>query len=218
MVENMMFFMLLGVIPFILVAGTSFAKISVVLTIVKNAFGSGGIPPVSVLTSISVIMTFFIMAPVVQEMVENIKESTLLQSSDLKNIQDNKNSIETDIVKATAVYNIASPPLKTFLKSNTPKAELEYYGKLAHVSKDGYDNIRILLMAFASSQLVSALLTGILVLIPFILVDLITGVTLTAMGLTGISVMTISLPLKLLVFIAADGWHLLINALITSYS
>jgi flagellar biosynthesis protein FliP len=118
---------------------------------------------------------------------------------------------------AITIYNAVSPPLIQFLRQNTPEEELQFFRNLDRGKNADASSVRVLTMAFASSELLEALALGVLVLIPFLVLDLIVANTLSALGLVNFSPVAIALPLKLLLFIAADGWHLLVNALIISY-
>ncbi|MBN2340768.1 MAG: EscR/YscR/HrcR family type III secretion system export apparatus protein [Deltaproteobacteria bacterium] len=198
---------LMAVVPFIVVVGTSFAKVAVVLGITRNAIGGQSVIPVSVLTALSMVITIFIMGPVVDEMVQTRIPDTSPDDSEK----------ESTFARAAAVYQAISPPLIRFLQKNTPREELDFFTALDSNKPDTDPSVRVLLLAFASNELVEAFALGFLVLVPFLLVDLLTANTLSALGMTNISVITVALPLKLLLFIAADGWHLLINALIVSY-
>lgn len=206
--ENIAVFALLAVVPFVVVVSTSFAKIAVVLGIVRSALGAPGVPPVSVLTGIAVVATFFIMAPVGEQMVQEITLAEMAPASQAPSSR---------FARAIALYETASPPLLTFLKENTPDSETDYFRKLAGQEDGAETEVRVLLLAFASAELIEAFLIGFMLFLPFLLVDLISAHTLGALGMTNIPATSVALPLKLLLFIAADGWHLLINALVVSY-
>ncbi|MBN2803893.1 MAG: EscR/YscR/HrcR family type III secretion system export apparatus protein, partial [Deltaproteobacteria bacterium] len=189
LLNTLLFFAVTAIIPFILVAGTSFAKVSIVLAIIKNAFGSSGIPPLSVLTALAIIISFFIMAPVAEEIADNVKESadlSRISSKDSKYSPSEDN--EKNISRLKLLYDAAYPPIHSFLKANTPKDEIDFYSGLTKKSNNKKIEARVLFMAFASSQFLTAIMTGILILLPFLMIDLIVGTTLTALGLTNIPV------------------------------
>lgn len=212
-------FAMMAVVPFLVVVCTSFAKVSVVLSITKNAIGGQGVIPLSVVTALSFVVTIFIMGPVVDRMMD----AQLPVRTAVKKVGNQSRSVTnspTDskiFSDAAAVYTAVSPPLIEFLRENTPEDEIQFFSKLDKSGAKKSNSIRILLVAFASNELIEAFVLGFLVLIPFLLVDLIAANTLGALGLANISVITVSLPLKLLLFITADGWHLVVNALIMSY-
>ena len=205
----------LAVVPFLVVACTSFAKVAVVLGITRNALGGQGVIPVTVITAISAVITLFIMGPVVDDMLDaSLPETAPAAETDTESASSGNSRI---FENAMAIYHAVSPPLIQFLKQNTPEAELQFFSKLDRGKNADASSVRVLTVAFASSELMEALALGVLILIPFLVLDLIVANTLTALGIVSMSPMVIALPLKLLLFIAADGWHLLINALIISY-
>lgn len=214
-------FIFVALIPLLVVACTSFAKVTVVLTITKNAFGSQGIVPLSVITALSLVITIFIMGPVIDEMMKvDIPTRSNSTSIPGNSVDDQRSTAQSDggvFKRAIEMAKVFSPPIVDFLKNNTPEDEINFFTKLDKSSNAKVDSIRVLLVAFASNELIEAFVLGFLVLIPFLVIDLIVANTLGALGLVNISVLAISLPLKLLLFIAADGWHLLINALVVSY-
>jgi len=196
---------LMAIVPMVLIIGTSFAKIYVVLAIVRNALGADGIPPAPVVTGLAAVLSIFIMAPVASDM--NRAAQTLPQADD--------KTLTVERLQMT--YDVMSPPLTDFLRRNTPKDEIRFFTGLAREKSDTPAGLRILLPAFASAELVEALLMGVLILIPFVLVDLIVATVLGAMGLSNLPPAGVAIPLKLLLFLTADGWHTLVSALVTSY-
>jgi len=196
---------LFAVVPMLLIVGTSFAKTYVVLAIVRNALGAEGIPPAPVVTGLAAVLSIFIMAPVASDMSEAAKKLPPTPKSDIT---------LADLGRTAAVV---SPPLVDFLKRNTPDSEIAFFSEMARESRTASPGLRILLPAFASAELVEALLMGVLIFVPFLLVDLLVATVLNAMGLANLSTATVAVPMKILLFLAADGWHLLVSALITSY-
>ncbi|MBN2714232.1 MAG: EscR/YscR/HrcR family type III secretion system export apparatus protein [Deltaproteobacteria bacterium] len=215
--------MLLAVIPFAVIACTSFAKVAVVLGIAKNAIGGQGIIPVGVVTALAMVVTLFIMGPVIDEMLDTPLPA-FTSHARAKGSADAEAETEHEQLfdRARAVYSAMSPPLIKFLRKNTPEDELTFFGNLdkskSATATDTSVSVRVLLVAYASNELVEAFVLGVMILIPFLVVDFIVANTLTALGLSTMPAMTVALPMKLLLFIAADGWHLLINALILSYN
>lgn len=195
--------------PFVIITATSFAKTTVVLGIVRSALGAQGVPPNSVLMALAVVMSIFIMAPVASDIADSVEASATLstkQSDDALGIK-----------RARALYNAASPPLLDFLKLNTPRKEVDFFEQLAGEPHSEKHSLRIMLPAFASSELVEALLMGFLIFLPFWVIDLLVGNVLLALGMHMMSPSAVSLPLKLFLFVAADGWHLIVNGLAISY-
>ncbi|MBN2526941.1 MAG: EscR/YscR/HrcR family type III secretion system export apparatus protein [Deltaproteobacteria bacterium] len=201
---------LLAVVPFVVVVCTSFAKVVIVLGIVKNALGAQTVIPGTVITALAMVVTLFIMGPVLDEMMD----VPMPQAASTGDASEGNRALFEDAQK---FYAALSPPLIHFLKQNTPKKELDFYSGLDNSADKNASTVRVLLLAFASAELIEAFMLGILVLVPFLVVDLIVANTLAALGFVSIPAMALALPFKLLLFVAADGWHLLVNALIISY-
>ena len=197
------------VLPFIVIIGTSFAKIAVVLGITRSALGAPGVPPASVITGLAVVMSIFIMAPVATDIADSMEEYAR-----------NSTPVEADrwgMNEARSLADAAAPPLIDFLEMNTPAGEVDFFSDMAGVTPGTEPTLRILLPAFATSEIVEAFLIGFLVFIPFLVIDLIVANVLLSMGMHMTSPMAVSLPLKLLLFVVADGWHIIINGLVVSY-
>jgi flagellar biosynthesis protein FliP len=193
----------LGIIPFLIISGTSFAKIAIVLSITKNALGAPGIPPASVITALAVVMTIFIMTPVINEIITLLSSITMPEKLNFNEIK--------------IIYDTISDPIIDFLTRNTPGKEIDFFRQLAGQTSADQNSLRILLPAFASAELIEAFLMGVLIYVPFLTVDLIVANTLAAMGLQSMSPLTIAFPLKVLLFLSVDGWHLIVTALMISY-
>lgn len=205
--SNVAVYAVLGVLPILVIAATSFLKISVVLAILRSALGAPGVPPTIVLTALSAVLTLFIMAPVGSDMASAVASLELPSQSE---------SSPLGFADAKAIYAAASPPLIDFLSANTPSDEASFFADLAGVPTDEA-GFRILLPAFATNELVEAFHMGFLVFIPFLVVDLIVSIVLLALGMHMLSPTAVSLPLKLLLFVAVDGWHILVDGLVMHY-
>ncbi|MEM3609620.1 MAG: flagellar type III secretion system pore protein FliP [Candidatus Anstonellales archaeon] len=194
----------LAFIPFIVMMLTSFVKFSVVLTILKNAIGLQQIPPTSVITGLSIVLTIFTMQPVATEMYDNAKREFERENLQLK--IDNV----LDVMKA---FEAAKPPLVNYLKSHIGEKEHRLFIDAAKGNLNE-DSIFLLAPAFVITQLKEGFILGFRLFIPFLMVDLIVANLLVALGLTMLTPLTISLPLKLLIFILSDGWYLITKNLI----
>lgn len=195
---------LIGIVPFIGIVCTSFAKVAIVLGITRNALGVPGTPSPAIITGLAVVMSIFIMSPVAMDIADSVQLTNSGKSS-------------LGIEEARSIYRSASPPLMDFLKRNTPPSEVAYFTDLAGLPSNGDPEFRVLMMAFVSNELVEAFLIGFLIFLPFVVIDLITANTLAALGLQTMPPAAVSVPLKLLLFVVADGWHLLATGLIASY-
>ena len=199
---------LMALIPFMAVMGTSFLKLVVVFSILRNATGLQQIPPNIAMNALAIILTLYIMAPVGFEMYERIQPEQL-------NYED-LSWIET--VKDGAT------PYREFLKANTSAEERNFFLKTARLlwpskyqRELSGDDFMILLPSFCISELTKAFQIGFLLYLPFIIIDLIVSNILLAMGMMMVSPMTISLPFKLLLFVLLEGWTRLVHALVLSY-
>lgn len=201
----------LGLAPFFLMMVTSYVKIIVVTSLVRNALGVQQIPPTMVMNGLAMILTLFIMAPMCM---------------DMKDILDKKQvSAEPGVTELVDLAQDLSVPLKNFLASHTEpgivKAFVQTAKKLWPQDKQEFiseNNFLILIPAFTISELTKAFQVGFLLYLPFIVIDLIISNILLAMGMMMVSPMTISLPFKLLLFVTLDGWLKISQGLLLSYS
>ena len=195
-------------LPVLLVAGTSFIKIAVVLGLLRSAVGAQDVPPTTVITVLSAVLTLFVMAPVGEEMLRAVDTMPAV-------VPDSADRIGAD--EARALYGAASPPLLAFLDANTSDTEKAFYAELAG-NPDETDGLRVLLPAFATEEVVEAFWMGVLIFLPFLVLDLIVSTTLAALGFSSLNPTAISLPLKLLLLVAVDGWHIIISGMIAQYA
>ena len=199
----------LSLLPFLVIIGTSFVKISIVFSLIRNALGIQQIPPNMALHALALIMTMYIMAPVGLRSYDNIISEPL----ELSNIQ----SIEQAFTRGLNPY-------KEFLQKHTSDKELDFFISTAkslwatefHIDIHK-DNMIILLPSFIVGELTVAFEIGFLVYLPFIVIDLVVSNILMAMGMMMMSPTTISLPFKLLLFVFLDGWTRLVHGLVLSY-
>ena len=199
----------LSLIPLLLVVCTAFLKICIVLMITRNAIGVQQVPPSIALYGIALAATLFVMAPVAYETARILQHSPL----DLGSVQALQDS------GAQAVK-----PLQAFMSRNTdPDVLTHLLGNTARMwpqemaQQVKRDDLILLVPAFVLSQLQAGFEIGFLIYIPFIVVDLIVSNLLLALGMQMVSPMTISLPLKLLLFVLASGWTRLLDSLFLSY-
>lgn len=200
----------LSLAPFFAVMMTSYVKLVVVLSLVRNALGVQQIPPNLVINGLAIILSVYIMAPVASLTFDR------LQQEDFSKL---------DAPTITRVLATAKEPIKEFLQKHTNEREIRFFmdttRKLwskeaaALVTKDSF---LILVPAFTVSELTSAFQIGFLLYLPFIAVDLIVSNILLAMGMMMVSPMTISLPFKLLLFVLVDGWARLIHGIVLTYA
>ena len=207
----------LALAPFALIMLTSFVKISVVLSILRNALGAQQVPPNQVITGISLILTVFIMAPVVEKMYAEAGQ-----------IGDSEAIFSEVSVKT--IFEGAKrgrEPLRVFLERHAAERDRKMFYDLARrmAVKNGNDpaeilvtDFRIVVPAFVTSQLTEAFKIGFLLFIPFLIIDMVVSNILQAMGMFMLSPTMISLPFKLLLFVLVDGWVILIRNLVLAYT
>jgi len=199
----------IGLLPFFVVTMTAFLKISVVMFIIRNALGLQQTPPTLVLYSIALILTVFVSLPLIED-VSNRLSARPLDFSSLDKLQASANVVK-DPVKAYLI-RFAKPGERQFFLSSTARIWPE--SARANVKDDDFI---ILLPAFVSSELTRAFEIGFLLFLPFLIIDIIVSNILMAMGMMMVSPTLISLPLKLFLFVAVDGWSRLMHGLILSY-
>lgn len=208
---------ILALAPFALIMLTSFVKISVVLSILRNALGTQQVPPNQVITGLSLILTIFIMTPVAEKMYEragNIGNSDAIFS-------------EMSVREIFEASKRGREPLRDFLLRHAHKEDMglffDWARLIAQRNGNNPDEIqpnefRIVIPAFVTSQLADAFIIGFLLFIPFLVIDLVVANILQAMGMFMLSPTIISLPFKLLLFVLVNGWVLLVKALVLGYT
>ncbi len=194
---------ILSVAPSIIIMFTSFTKIAVVFSILRNGLGLQQTPPNSVLTSLALFLTFFIMERPLKVMYDDAIEPL----------------IEERITNEMAWDNIQKP-VKGFMLENVADKELSLFRGMAKiddkVSKDETP-IHVLTPAFLISELRKAFEIGFLIFLPFLVIDLVVSSVLMAMGMMMLPPVVISLPFKLIFFVLVDGWYMLCGSLVKSY-
>ena len=200
---------LLGLLPFLMVTMTAFLKISVVMFIIRNALGLQQTPPTMVLYSIALILTVFVSVPLIED-VSNKVAANPLDTSSLEKLQASANVVKEPVKAHLMRY--AKPAERQFFLSSTARIWPE--SVRANVKDDDFI---ILLPSFVSSELTRAFEIGFLLFLPFLVIDIIVSNILMAMGMMMVSPTLISLPLKLFLFVAVDGWSRLMHGLILSY-
>lgn len=199
---------LLSLLPALVVAMTSFLKISVVIMLVRNALGVQQIPPNIAIYALSLMLTAYIMAPVGLRMYENISQTPTMPG----------------INHVVTTLQSGAEPLRGFLAKQSNPAQLDFFVDTAHRMwpKELSSTLKptdfiVLIPAFLVSELTAAFEIGFLLYLPFIIIDMVVSNVLLAMGMMMVSPMTISLPLKLFLFVMVNGWTKMIHGLVISY-
>lgn len=204
-IKLLIFFTILSLLPAIIIMVTSFTRIVVVFSFLKNALGAAQSIPSQVLTGLAIFLTIFIMQPVYSQMNEEAIKPYL----------------ENTITQEEAIER-GGKPLREFLLSQTRKKDLELFVDMSGVDTEEMteENVPfyIVIPAFAISELKTAFAIGFLLYLPFILIDIVVGSVLMSMGMMMLPPAMVSLPFKLLLFVMVDGWHLLVKSLVMSFS
>lgn len=200
----------LSLLPLLVIIGTSFLKISVVFSMLRNALGIQQVPPNMAIYGLSLILTCFIMAPIMMDVTEVIQKN---QQGDTR----------IDIFTPEVAEQIIAP-YRNFVKKHAHPKDVLYFTNVSkRIWPEKYqkdisdDSLFVLMPSFAISQLSEAFKIGLLLYLPFVAIDLIVSNILLAMGMMMVSPMTISLPFKILIFILVGGWQKLISQLLISY-
>ena len=203
----------MSLLPFLAMVATSYLKIVVVISLVRNALGVQSIPPNMVVNALALILSFYVMAPVVEKGWDIFKEESA------------KNK-EAKVVYETEIAMKAVEPVREWLVRQTDEKARAFFVSTAEQlwAKDGEEkadvdpeSFFILIPSFCVSELTKAFQIGFLVYLPFIAIDIIISNILLAMGMMMVSPVTISLPFKLLLFVMVNGWTLLIQGLVRGY-
>lgn len=193
----------LTVLPALLITMSAFTRIIIVLAIVRQAIGVSNVPSNQIIIGLSLIMTLFVMMPVLEK-VNDIGIQPYLDGK----------------VTEQQAFQTASDALKTFMLKQTRKKDLKVFVGLSKSSKAVDNNnysMLVLMPAFITSELKTAFEIGFLILLPFLIIDIVIASVLMSMGMMMLSPMVISLPFKILFFVLVDGWSLVITSLITSF-
>lgn len=200
----------LSLLPLIAILGSSFLKISIVLSMLRNALGIQQIPPNIAIYGLSLILTAFIMAPIGMAISDNLKQAQI--SADAPDFYQ---QVDQNVLK----------PYRGFLARHAKPEQVKFFSDIGkkmwpeeYRSRIPDDSLVVLMPAFAVGQLIESFKIGLLLYLPFIAIDLIVSNVLLAMGMMMMSPMTIALPLKLLVFVLVGGWERLLAQLLASYS
>jgi len=193
----------ISLLPSLLLMMTSFVRIIIVMSILRQALGTGQTPPNNVLVGISLFLTLFIMSPVLTDVYTNAVVPYM------------ENGMKFD--KALAA---AEAPLRSFMLKQTREDDIGLFMQMARKA-DVADATQVpfttLVPAFITSELKSAFTIGFLIYIPFVVIDLIVASVLMSMGMAMLSPMMISMPFKLMLFVLVDGWSLIMGSLAASF-
>jgi flagellar biosynthetic protein FliP len=190
-------------LPSIVLMMTSFTRIVIVLAILRQALGAGQAPPNQVIVGLALFLTLFVMGPVIDKINTNAVQPYMAGTLD-----------------ATAAMEQGAAPLKQFMLDQTRESDIATFVRIS--GGKGFDKpedvpLRILVPAFATSELKSAFQIGFLIFIPFVIIDLVVASVLMSMGMMMLSPVLISHPFKLMLFVLVDGWSLVMGTLAGSF-
>jgi len=213
---------LLAIVPLIVLMLTCFVKVSVVLSLLRNAIGATDAPSGLVVMGVSIVLTLFVMAPVAVQMVTAAGTAPAATAPAMPVTAFD--AALRQLVPASqhddlAAFERALVPLRGFLAKHAGALDRETFVELSE--RMGHpatgDELSVLAPAFLTTELKEAFAIAVLIFIPFLVLDLIVGLALSALGLSTTNPQIVALPLKLLLFVSVDGWRLLIDALLRGY-
>ena len=193
----------LSLLPAILVMFTSFTRIVVVLSFLRQAIGAQQIPPNPVVIGLALFLTFFVMSPTID----------LISKNAISPYLDKKISLKEAI-------GTAEPPLKDFMLRQTRQKDIALFLGIAKTPAPATPAelpMRIVVPAFAISELKTAFEIGFLIYLPFLIIDMVVASVLLSMGMMMLPPVLVSLPFKLLLFVLIDGWNLVVGSIVRSF-
>lgn len=202
-IQTLLFLTALSFLPAVLLMMTSFTRIIIVLSLLRQALGTQGAPPNQVLVGLSLFLTLFVMGPSFDKIYQDAYVP----------FTDNKITMQKAMEKG-------AEPLKQFMLKQTRETDIALYVKLSDTPQlQGPEDIplRVLIPAFITSELKTAFQISFAIFIPFLIIDMVVASVLMAMGMMMVSPSIVSLPFKLMLFVLVDGWQLLIGSLAKSF-
>ncbi|MGD8109493.1 flagellar type III secretion system pore protein FliP [Vibrio sp. TRT 17S01] len=194
---------MLGFLPAMVILMTSFTRIVVVMSILRQAMGLQQTPSNQVIIGIAIFLTFFIMSPVLGKINDNAIQPYLNEQ-----------------ITARAAFDAAQGPMKDFMLKQTRVKDLETFVNISGSNATAPEDVSmaVLIPAFITSELKTAFQIGFMLFLPFLIIDLVVASVLMAMGMMMLSPMIVSLPFKLMLFVLVDGWNLILSTLAGSFA
>ena len=193
----------LAIAPSVLLMMTAFPRVFIVLSLTRNALGTQTVPPNQVLAGLALILSLFIMAPVI---------STIYSVA--------VRPYEHGTLTATQAIDAGEVPLKKWMLEQTKDQELNLFASFSHESAKHPQTLPLttVIPAFVLSEIETAFLIGFMIFIPFMIIDLVVSAIMMSMGMYMLPPTLISLPFKILLFVLVDGWTLVVHSLMTSFN
>ncbi len=202
-IQTLIFFTALSFLPAVLLLMTGFTRIVIVLSLLRQALGTQAAPPNQVIVGLSLFLTFFVMAPTFDRIYEQAYAP-----------------YAAGTMPADEAMSKGVVPLREFMLKQTRQSDVQLFARLAKLPADvkGEDvPLRVLVPAFVTSELKSAFQIGFMIFIPFLIIDMIVASVLMSLGMMMLSPVLVALPFKLMLFVLADGWNLLLGSLAASF-
>ena len=202
-IQTLLFFTALSFLPAVLLLMTAFTRIVIVLSLLRQALGTQAAPPNQVIVGLSLFLTFFVMAPTFDTIYDKAYAPYAAGQ-----------------MAADAAFKEGVAPLRTFMLKQTRQSDVQLFAKLARLPADVKGEevpLSVLVPAFVTSELKSAFQIGFMIFIPFLVIDMIVASVLMSLGMMMLSPVLVALPFKLMLFVLADGWNLLLGSLAASF-
>ncbi len=203
-IQTLLFFTALSFLPAVVLMMTGFTRIVIVLSLLRQALGTQAAPPNQVIIGLSLFLTFFVMSPT----LDRVYNDAWLPYSAQK-------------IELPEAIDRAGAPMRAFMLKQTRHSDMALFAKLAKVPSETKPEampFMVIVPAFVASELKSAFQIGFMIFIPFLIIDMIVASVLMSLGMMMLSPVLVSLPFKLMLFVLADGWNLLLGSLAASFA
>ena len=202
-IQTLLFFTALSFLPAMLLMMTGFTRIVIVLSLMRQAIGAQAAPPNQVIVGLSLFLTLFVMGPTLDKVYKQAYEP-----------------FANNQINFTEALERGQVPMRQFMLKQTRQSDLGLFSRLAKLEgevKPETVPFRVLVPAFVTSELKSAFQIGFLIFIPFLVIDMIVASVLMSLGMLMLSPVMVALPFKLMLFVLADGWNMLLGSLAASF-
>ena len=202
-IQTLLFFTALSFLPAVLLLMTAFTRIVIVLSLLRQAMGTQAAPPNQVIVGLSLFLTFFVMSTTFDKIYETAYAP-----------------YAAGTLAAEQAIDEGVKPLREFMLKQTRQSDVQLFARLAKLPAEvkGEDvPLKVLVPAFVTSELKSAFQIGFMIFIPFLVIDMIVASVLMSLGMMMLSPVLVALPFKLMLFVLADGWNLLLGSLAASF-
>ncbi|WP_119157477.1 flagellar type III secretion system pore protein FliP [Caldimonas tepidiphila] len=203
-IQTLLFFTALSFLPAVLLLMTGFTRIVIVLSLLRQALGTQAAPPNQVIIGLSLFLTLFVMGPTIDRVHEQAWKPYAAQQ-----------------IPFEEALRRGEEPMRAFMLKQTRESDFALFARLAKLEPEVGAReapLRVLVPAFVTSELKSAFQIGFLIFIPFLVIDMIVASVLMSLGMMMLSPVLVALPFKLMLFVLADGWNLLLGSLAASFA